>query len=168
VSVDWYLIRATGVVSLLLLTVAFALGIATANRWAPPGARLHVTRRIHRNASLLAVVFVLGHVVTSLIDPDAQVELVAAIIPFASPFWLATGVVSLDLVAAIAVTSLGRRRLDYRTWRLVHWSAYAAWPLAVAHGLGMGSDVRTWWLELVTIGCLAAMGGAVTYRLTPR
>jgi hypothetical protein len=31
----------------------------------------------------------------------------------------------------------------------------------------MGTDVRTWWLQAVTIGCLAAMGGAVTYRLAP-
>jgi methionine sulfoxide reductase heme-binding subunit len=167
VSVDWYLIRATGVVTLLLLTTAFALGIATSSRWKPAGSRMHVTTTIHRNASLLAVVFLALHVLTSLVDPDAQVGVVASVVPFGSSLSLAVGVLSLDLLAAIVLTSLGRRRLGYHAWRLVHWSAYAAWPLAVGHGLGMGTDVRTWWLQAVTVGCLAAMGGALTYRLTP-
>jgi sulfoxide reductase heme-binding subunit YedZ len=167
VSVDWYLIRATGVVALLLLTTAFALGIATSSRWRPAGSRMHVTTTIHRNASLLAVAFLAVHVLTSLIDPDAQVGLVASLLPFGSPLSLAIGVLSLDLLAAVVVTSLGRRWLSYRVWRLVHWSAYGAWPFALWHGLGMGTDVRTWWLQAVTIGCLAAMGGAVTYRLAP-
>jgi sulfoxide reductase heme-binding subunit YedZ len=161
----WYLMRSTGVVALLLLTTSFALGVATSNRWRPPGSRLHVTTTIHRNASLLAVAFLAVHVVTSLLDPDAGVGVVAAFVPFGSPFWLATGVLSLDLVAALVVTSIGRRRLSFRTWRLIHWGAYAAWPLAVAHGLGMGSDATAWWLELVTIGCIGAMAATLTYRV---
>jgi len=53
----WYLMRASGVVALLLLTLSLSLGIATSNRWRPRGAALYVTTTIHRNASLLAVVF---------------------------------------------------------------------------------------------------------------
>src|SRR4051794_36611129 len=153
----WYLMRSSGVVALLLLTVAFGLGIATSKRWRPSDARLHVTTTVHRNASLLAIVFLTVHVVTSVIDPDAQVGVVQSLLPFGSDWSLATGVLSLDLLVAVAATSLGRRRLGYHAWRLVHWSAYAAWPLALAHGLGMGTDVGVWWLQAVAVACIGAM-----------
>jgi methionine sulfoxide reductase heme-binding subunit len=161
----WYLMRASGVVSLLLLTVAFALGVATSNRWRPSGSRLYVTTTVHRNASLLAVVFLAVHVLTAIADADAHVGLASVAFPV-GPGWLAVGTLALDLVVALVLTSLLRRRVGYRAWRAIHWSAYGAWPLALAHGLGMGSDAGTWWLDATTIGCIAAMGGVVTWRLT--
>jgi sulfoxide reductase heme-binding subunit YedZ len=162
----WYLMRASGVVAVLLLTVAFGLGVATSNRWKPRASRLWVTTAIHRNASLLAIAFLAVHVFTSAIDPDAAVRWLAVVWPFGTSWSLAVGTFSLDLVAALVLTSLGRRRLSFRAWRVLHRSAYAAWPLAVAHGLGMGTDVRTWWLQAVTIACIAAMGGVVTWRFS--
>src|SRR3954452_7204518 len=117
----WYLMRSSGIVALLLLTAAFGLGVATSNRWRPAGARLYVTTQIHRNASLLAVVFLVVHIVTSVVDPDAQVGVVSALTPFGSSWSLAVGALSLDLIVALIVTSLGRRRLSYRAWRLFHW-----------------------------------------------
>ena len=163
----WYLMRASGVVALLLLTLAFALGVATSNRWRPSGSRLYVTTTLHRNASLLAVAFLVVHVLTAVVDTDATVGLASALVPV-GPGWLAVGTLALDLVAALVLTSLVRRRLGYRLWRAVHWSAYGAWPLALAHGLGMGSDGGTWWLDGVTIACVAAMGAVVTWRLVGR
>src|SRR4051812_332750 len=141
----WYLMRASGIVALLLLTTSLALGIATTTRWRPDGARLRVTTMVHRNASLLAVAFLAVHVTTALLDPDAQVRALAVVLPFGSPWSLSAGTLSLDLVAALVMTSLGRRRLSYATWRVVHWGSYAAWPPAVVHGLAMGTDAGAWW-----------------------
>jgi methionine sulfoxide reductase heme-binding subunit len=160
----WYLMRATGIVALLLLTLSFALGIANSNRWRPAGSRLYVTTAVHRNASLLAVVFLVVHVATAVVDPDAAVSLAAALLPVGPGLALVAGALALELVAAIVVTSLVRGRLRYRTWRAIHWSAYGAWPLAVAHGLGMGTDRSTWWYGAVTVLCIAAMAGAITWR----
>ena len=63
-------------------------------------------------------------------------------------------------------TSLVRTRLGYRAWRLVHWSGYACWPVAVAHGVGAGTDVhRTSWAAALTVGCVALVAAAVAWRL---
>ena len=45
-----------------------------------------------------------------------------------------------DLLLALTVTSLLRSRISYRAWRVLHWTAYACWPVALAHGLGTGTD----------------------------
>ena len=56
--------------------------------------------------------------------------------------WLGLGAVSFDLLLAVLITSVLRRRLGYRSWRAVHWLAYASWPVAVIHGIGTGTDDR--------------------------
>ena len=42
--------------------------------------------------------------------------------------------VAVDLLLAVLATSLLRARIGRRAWRVVHWAAYAAWPVAVAAG----------------------------------
>jgi sulfoxide reductase heme-binding subunit YedZ len=160
--------RATGIVSLLLLTLVVALGVATSTRFRPRGTPLWVTTAVHRNVSLLAVVFLAIHVVAVLADPESSVQPTAVLLPFSShwsPLWVGLGTVALDLVAALVVTSVLRRRLPHRLWRGVHWAAYAAWPLALLHGLGAGSDSATTWLRGVTIVCVATVAAALAWRV---
>jgi hypothetical protein len=75
------------------------------------------------------------------------------------------GAFSFDLLLALVITSLLRRRLGYRGWRAVHWLAYASWPVAVLHGVGTGSDTNSWWNLALTAACLAAVVAAVWARI---
>ena len=74
------------------------------------------------------------------------------------------GALSLDLVVALIVSSLIRSHLSPRLWRGVHWLAYAAWPLALAHGVGMGSDNGTIWLQAIAAACVGAVLALVGWR----
>lgn len=167
----WYLARGTGVTSLVLLTVVVALGIA--NRAGRPafGLPRFGVALVHRDASLLAVGFVLVHVISLFFDVYAQLELFDLIVPFGAtyrPMWTGLGTLAVDLLIALVVTSLLRHRLGLRAWRVTHWLAYACWPFAFAHALGTGSDAGTWWLRAVAGACLAACLAAVTWRLSTR
>ena len=69
---------------------------------------------LHRNLSLLAVVFLAVHVVTTLADSYAPIALKDVFVPFLSsyrPLWLGLGAVACDLLLALIVTSLLRVRL---------------------------------------------------------
>ena len=165
---DWYLMRGTGVVTLLLLTAVVVLGIGATNRWRPARAPRFVTLALHRSISLLAVCFLAIHIVTALIDPYAAVRVFQVVVPLPLgpyPFWLGLGALSLDAVAALVVTSLLRHRLSLRTWKSVHWLGYASWPLAFAHSLGMGSDSSTVWFLALAGASAAAVALAVGMRL---
>jgi methionine sulfoxide reductase heme-binding subunit len=165
----WYLTRGTGVVALLLLTASIVLGVSTSlglrhRRW----PRFAVTG-IHRNLTLLAIVFVVVHVVTTVADGYAPIRLIDAIVPFLSPYrpvWLGLGAVAFDLLIAIVVTSLLRVRIGVRMWRSVHWLAYLSWPVALMHALGTGSDPRTTWLATIGIAALVVVVLAVAARLS--
>jgi methionine sulfoxide reductase heme-binding subunit len=164
----WYLMRASGVVALVLLTAVFVLGIATFRRWRPGKLPRFVTASLHRSISLLSVVFLAVHVVTAIVDPYAVVGVAAVFVPFVaahSPFWVGVGAISLDLLAAVIVSSLIRARIGVRAWKAIHWVAYLSWPLALAHSFGMGSDAGSPWLLAIGVFCVAAVGGAVVWRL---
>jgi sulfoxide reductase heme-binding subunit YedZ len=165
----WYLGRGTGVVSLVLLTLVVALGIATRSGRALAGLPRFAVTAVHRSASLLAMVFVAVHVVTLLFDPYAQLDLISLVVPFtagAQPFWYGLGAVALDLILALIGTSLLRRHIGPRVWRAVHWTAYACWPIALAHSLGSGSDAGTGWMITIVGVCVAAVLGALGWRLS--
>jgi len=164
----WYLTRATGLVALVLLTASMALGLLSSVRYQRPGWPRFVTVGLHRNSSLLALVFTGVHIVTTLADSYAPISVQDVVIPFISayrPLWLGLGTIAFDLMIAVTVTSLVRTRISYRTWHLVHWSSYLCWPVAVLHGLGTGSDTRVTWVLGLTAGCVALITGLAGWRL---
>jgi hypothetical protein len=165
----WFITRGTGAMSLVLLTLAVAIGIANVRRTRIGETPRFVLDSIHRSASLLAVSFVVVHVLTTLLDGFAPITLLDVVIPFGStyrPLWLGLGAVAFDLLIAVVITSLLRRRLGYRAWRTTHWLAYASWPVALVHGLGTGSDTRTHWMLMLAAGCVAVMLAAVMLRVS--
>jgi hypothetical protein len=167
-SAYWYLARGTGAVALVLLTASVVIGILGSVRFVAERWPRFAIDAVHRDVSLLVVVVLVIHIVTSVLDGFAPITLLDGVIPFNSPYrplWLGLGTLSFDLLVAIAVTSILRRRLGYRAWRAVHWLAYASWPVAVLHGLGTGSDVKQWWMLALTVVCVMAVLVAVFARI---
>jgi len=110
----WYASRATGIISLVLLTAVMVLGILV--NPAGPAARPAQVRGppgCTANLSLLAVGFVAVHVATAIADPFVTIGLAAGVYParVAVPLgvdrpWCGV----LDLIIALIVTSLARAR----------------------------------------------------------
>jgi methionine sulfoxide reductase heme-binding subunit len=167
-SWTWYATRGIGIATLIVLTASVVLGIGTAVRWGGPVSPRFVTADLHRNLSLFALLLLAGHIVTTVLDPFAQITVRDVIIPVGAtyrPVWLGLGVVAAEILVAVAVSSLLRKRVGLGTWRLIHWSAYASWPLAVVHGLGTGSDGQAPWLIGVVTACVVAVALAFAQRL---
>jgi sulfoxide reductase heme-binding subunit YedZ len=167
-SLYWYLTRSTGAVALLLLTIAIALGVIDVERWSTPRWPRFVVDSLHRNVSLLAMVFLTIHVLTAVLDSYTPIPLLDAFVPFIGSyrgFWLGLGALAFDLMLAVIATSLLRQRLGFNTWRAVHWLTYASWPIALVHGFGTGSDAKFGWMLVLTIICLAIVLAAVLTRV---
>lgn len=165
----WYLTRSTGAVALILLTLALVLGVLGVSRFRSERLPRFLLQGLHRNLTLLAVAFVVVHVLTTVLDGYAPIGIAAAVIPFASPYrplWLGLGAVSFDLLLALVATSLLRVWVGQRLWRGVHWLAYVCWPVALVHSLGTGTDARHGWLQLLAAACTSAVVVAGVWRIT--
>lgn len=166
-SVLWYVTRGAGIASLLMLTGVVALGIVTAVRWQRPGWPRFLSAELHESLALLTLVFLAIHIGIAVLDPYTSLGLGAALLPFSSPYrqiWLGLGGVAMYLIVAVIVTSLLRSHLGRRSWRAVHWLTYAAWPIALVHGLGTGTDTSAVWMWALDGFCFLVVLAAVIWR----
>ncbi len=164
----WYLTRATGLVSLLVLSATVVLGTVASVGWTTDRWPRFLSQSVHRNLSLFCLALIGIHVVSTVGDGYVPIGLADAVIPFRSPYrpiWVGLGALALDLLLAVAITSALRRRIGVAAWRGVHWLAYACWPIAAVHGLGSGSDTRLPGAMLVFVGCTGSVAAAVAWRL---
>jgi predicted ferric reductase len=163
----WFVSRATGVASIVALTVVMVLGMLTSSRRPPQGIRSAVVIGLHRSLALGASAFLLVHIVTAIFEKYVSIDAISAVVPFTSGYetaWVGLGTVAVDLVAAIVITSLLRHRLPERAWRVVHLSAFAMWPIAVVHGVALGTSDEPF-LRGITIASAVAGGAAIAWRL---
>ncbi len=165
----WYLTRGSGIVSLLLLTASVVLGVTVTARWATAHWPRFLVEGLHKNISLLSMVFLGVHIMTAIADGYVPIRWLDAVLPFGSqyqPLWLGLGALAFDCLLAVAITSILRMHVGHRVWRAVHWLAYACWPLAIVHGLGIGSDSTQGWMQALNLVAAVAVGAAVAWRLT--
>lgn len=164
----WYASRATGVISLILLSVVAILGIAVNRQGRLPGLPRFAVTGLHRSLSLLTVAFLGTHIVTAIADGYVHIPWLSTIVPFSSSyerFWIGLGTVAVDMTAAVIVTSLLRARLRPAVWRAVHWLAYASYPVTLVHSMGASKDLRSGWLLALTMATVFAVVTAIGYRV---
>lgn len=153
---------------MILLSAVVVLGVLSSLRFQRAGWPRFLTPALHRNLALMTLVFLALHVVTAVVDPFTHLGWLAAFIPFSSYYrtlWLGLGTIAFELLATIVVTSLLRNAIGQAAWRLIHWLAYASWPVAVIHGFGTGIDALSAWFVALSIGCIMSVTIAIVYRL---
>ncbi|BEP12907.1 ferric reductase-like transmembrane domain-containing protein [Acidothermaceae bacterium B102] len=166
----WYLTRSTGITAFVVLTITTVLGIAATQRaLASPSWPRFATQQLHRNVSLLGMVLLLVHIVTTLLDSYVNVGWLSIVIPFWSSYrtlGVTLGTVAFDLLLLVVITSLLRLRMSANTWRLIHFTSYAAWPLALLHFLTTGTDTAHGrWGVWLGIACGVVVLAAIWLRV---
>jgi methionine sulfoxide reductase heme-binding subunit len=164
----WFISRASGLALLAAFSAAVVLGVAARLGSAPKRWSRLALGELHRTLALFSVSFLGLHVATAISDPYVTIGWAATVLPLASPYRTAAiglGALAVDLGGAVLITSMARHRLGYRGWRVVHWLAYLAWPVAFAHSVTAGNDLRIWWVALIEEGCAFAVATAMVARL---
>jgi sulfoxide reductase heme-binding subunit YedZ len=169
----WYLARAAGLVALLTASVTVALGaLGSSSR----GERRILAHLVHRSAAVLTLALVALHAVLLVADHYVDVSTTGALVPFTAGYRavaLGLGTLAVYGFAVVALSGALRVRLAgsvaaVRAWRGIHLSAYAAWGLAMLHGLLAGTDTGLTWALALYLGCGALVAGAVALRLSVR
>ncbi len=155
----WFLDFYAGVFALVALSLAVMIGLLATDRTIlRPRHRVHA-QAVHRAFAFVAVAMLLVHVATKLLRD--RVGPLETLVPFAgdhlTTYGAGTAACYLMIIAVGAGIARGRFALTAhpRMWRILHLSAYAAWPLGVAHGLTSGRTPAAW----VTAGYLTCLIG---------
>lgn len=164
----WYVTRATGIVTLLMLTFSVFLGVATRSRRSTRRLPRFLLVGLHRNVSLMVMVLLALHVLTTVIDSYTDISLLDAFVPFLSQYrgiYLGLGALAGDVLIVLVLTSVVRERIGHRTWKALHWLSYLCWPVALVHAWGTGTDPGAAWGRWIGYACVAFVAGVVGWRL---
>jgi methionine sulfoxide reductase heme-binding subunit len=166
-GVVWYAARSAGIVAYLLLTSSVVLGLLMSTR-ASLGWPRFAIEDVHRFIAKLTGVFIVIHGGALLLDQVVPFSLRTELIPFAStyrPFGVALGIVSAELLGAIAITNALRKQLPHHVWRRIHMLSIVVWLGTTAHLLLVGTDRAEPWLLGLCASSVAAVGLALAPRL---
>lgn len=147
----WYLSRATAFVSLSLLWVSMALGLAVTNKMARfwPGAPAAFA--IHEYVSLLGLAFAMFHALVILGDKYIKFTLTQILVPFSTmdykPLWVGLGQIGFYTWVIVALSFYIRSRIGQKTWRILHYLSFGMYLLALLHGIFSGTDSSAVWAQ---------------------
>jgi methionine sulfoxide reductase heme-binding subunit len=167
-GIDWYAARAAGVVAYALLTSGVLLGVLLAGRARLPRWPAFAVTDVHRFVSLLTGVFIAIHVCALLLDRYAHVSVSTLVVPGATsyrPFWVALGTIALELLLAVALANVLRKRIGHVRWRRVHYLTFGVWFASTLHGIGAGTDAAAGWLRVLYLVSIGSVGLATVWRV---
>lgn len=151
----WYLSRGSALVSFVMLWLSMGLGLIISNKLARLWPGGPIAFDVHQYTSLLGLAFALFHALILMGDAYIAYTLRQLLVPFASenykPIWVGLGQIGLYIWAVVVLSFYVRARMGTRTWRLIHFSSFGMFALAMLHGLFSGTDsgdpwvVRMYW-----------------------
>jgi len=166
-AVQHFMLFYSGVLALIALTAAVGAGIVATDRIVmTPGHRV-VAQAVHRAVSFGALAFLITHIVLEILAHRSHV--IDAVVPFLAQgrrFYIGLGTVASDLVVVLIITGIARGRFAARrpwTWRVIHATAYLAWPLSIVHGLLAGRPAKPY-VDWSYGACVAAVALALIIR----
>lgn len=167
----WYTTRATGIAAMLLFTLVVSLGTLVATRVGGTFIGRFEVNEVHRSLSMVAMVFLVIHIVTTVADTFVSTGLISSVIPFTSTYKrlpVALGTIGFDLLIAVWVSSLLKVRLKNATWRFIHWFSWMGFATSLVHAFLTGTDAKSGLLTLVIFACAGAGAVAGLWRFFGR
>ena len=146
----WFVIRTTGVMAYLILSLSVVLGLLTSSRILMKWIALPLASELHKVSTFLALAALIIHVGMLLIDPTFPFTVTELFTPMLAPYRpiaVTAGLVSIYLSVLLTFSFYIRRRIGQKTWRVFHYTGFIAYLLATLHGLFAGTDSASLWAQ---------------------
>lgn len=150
----WLVSRASGIVALLLVSLAVVLGLAMATGvLRGPGVKRRMVR-LHEHVALAGLAAITGHGLALLGDGWLRPGIRGIAVPFAigyRPWFTGLGIIGGYLAALLGLSFYVRRRIGARFWRRLHRATVVVWLLGAVHTLGAGTDAAMPWMRAIVL-----------------
>jgi predicted ferric reductase len=166
-----------GLIAIGIFTTQILLGLLLSVGYNP--LRQFPRRRVklftfHNWLGYIGLATALTHPLILLFSATARFRLFDIFVPLWSPtqpFENTLGAIALYLVTFVVVTSYIRRVFAHHTWKLLHYTAYAAAAVFLLHGILADPNLKNQpvdWIDAEKVyveGCAVAVMGATAMRI---
>ena len=156
----WVLARAAGLGAYAALAIALVTGIALRTGVLDWMGSNRVVRGLHEYTTVLWIPLAGLHLVSLLLDSTARIGWLDLVVPFHASYGtvaIGLGALSVDVLAAVTVTSLVKRRMDKQVWLWIHRTSYVAFGLVFLHAVLSGTDFSDPAVSAITWGTAATL-----------
>jgi predicted ferric reductase len=152
VQLMWYITRSAGFIAYLLLWLSTAWGLAVSSKILDAILHRSFTYDFHQFISLLAIGFILLHIIVLMADRYLPYNLAQVLVPFLSPYrplWVGIGVLGFYLTLLVTITFYLRNRIGMKAFRAIHILSLLGYLGATVHGFFSGTDSSLWTVQLL-------------------
>lgn len=166
----WALARIGGIMAYIMSFFSVVLGLLISMRWKWVRNVFHptVSFYLHRILALLAMSFLVMHLVGLALDSYLNISILNSFIPFSTsnyrPFWTGLGTLAVYGLVSVIITAYLANKLGYKVWRTVHYATFGIFYMCLIHGVMTGSDTNSLWMEVIYISSGLIVAGLTFMR----
>ncbi len=167
----WYVTRAAGLTSYVLLWLSMVWGMAISTKIFSPTVEGTYTYDFHEFLSLLGLGFVLLHVIVLAVDKFLPFSLWQMLVPFTDsyrPLWVGLGIIGFYIFLLVTLTFYMRQSIGKQAFRSIHILSLLGYLGATAHGLFAGTDSALPVTRLIYAGTFLVVVFLTAYWLVMR
>jgi ferredoxin-NADP reductase/DMSO/TMAO reductase YedYZ heme-binding membrane subunit len=161
----WYVTRASAVIAWVLLTVAVLWGVLLSTRVLRKIDNPSWLQDLHRYLGGTALIMVVLHMVSLVLDSYAHFSIEELLVPFAieprfAGLPIALGILAFYILVAVQASSYLKNRIPPKVWKGIHYASYVAVVAVSFHaGFSSSKDVSQFWYQSLAI-ILVGLGAA--------
>ncbi len=166
-SVEWMVIRGSGVVAFSLLAISVIWGLALTTKVLGSLAKAKPLTWFHESLAVGAVLATIVHMVALSVHDYIPFAWSDILIPGRSgwrPVAVAFGVVGFYGLALISVSFYLKRWIGQKAWRALHFGSFGVFVATALHGILAGTDSSEPWMMALYAGSTAAVVGLLLVR----
>jgi predicted ferric reductase len=167
----WYVTRAAGLTSYILLWLSMVWGMAISTKILTPTVEGSYSYDFHEFLSLLGLGFVLLHVIVLALDKYLPFSIFQILVPFIDsyrPLWVGLGIIGFYIFLLVTVTFYMRQAIGPQAFRSIHVLSLLGYLGATLHGLFAGTDSALAITKFIYIGTFLVVVFLTVYWLVVR
>lgn len=168
-SVEWMIIRGSGIAAFAALSAATIWGLLVSSKLLGKLVKAKPLTWFHESLGIVALLATGVHIVVLSMHDYLEFTWTEILIPGASDW--RSGAVTFGVVSfyglAIVVTSFYiKKHIGQRTWRVIHFGSLGVFLASLIHGVSAGTDTRSALMIGLYLGSAGVVALLILARLT--
>lgn len=167
-SLEWMIIRGSGIVAFAALAAATIWGLLVSTRLLGRLVRAKPLTWFHESLGIAALVATAVHVGVLSIHDYLDFTWIEILVPGVSDWRsgaVALGVVALYGLVVVVGSFYVKKHIGQKTWRLIHFASLGVFLASLLHGITAGTDTRTPLMLGLYLGSAFVVAALVGFRM---
>ncbi len=168
-SVEWLLIRGSGVAAFALLTAATIWGLLVSSKLLGKLVKAKPLTWFHESLGVGALIATVVHVVVLSTHDFLDFSWTEILVPGVSdwrPLAVGMGIAALYGLVVVAGSFYVKRWIGQKRWRAIHFASLGVFVSSLVHGMWAGTDTSSPMMIGLYLGSAIVVFGLVAHRIT--